>query len=125
MFLNKSIEKSENLMDDAVQSAEQAIKSTQQLANDALENLTTALQDLSHQASPALDRAGSRVSSLAHRSLDGVRDTTHQLRMKAEHASENTVNYIRHEPVKSVLMAAATGAALMALISLVSHARSR
>lgn len=126
MFLNKSTEKSSSLMDDAAHSADQAIKSTQQMASDALENLTSALQDLSHQATPAIERAGDRVSSLAHRSLDGVRETTHQLRVKVEHASDNTVNYIRHEPVKSVLFAAATGAAVMALISLLSHTpRSR
>ena len=125
MFLNKSTEKSSSLMDGAVQSADQAIKSTQQMANDALENLTTALQDLSHQATPSLERAGERVSSLAHRSLDGVCETSHQLRVKAEHASDNTMNYIRHEPVKSVLIAAATGAALVALISLVSQVRNR
>ena len=125
MFLNKPIEKSSSLMDDAVQTADLAIKSTQQAANDALENLTQALQALSHQATPALERAGEQASSMAHRSLDSLRQTSHQLRARAEHASENTVNYIRHEPVKSVLIAAATGAALMALVSLVSHARSR
>ncbi|MBP8287355.1 MAG: hypothetical protein KAX57_11040 [Rhodoferax sp.] len=125
MFLNKPIEQSTSLVEGAVQSAEQAIKSTQQAASDALESLTVALQDLSHQATPAIERAGDKVSSLAHRGLDNVRETSHQLRVKAEHASDNTVNYIRHEPVKSVIIAAATGAALMALISLVSHARSR
>lgn len=42
-----------------------------------------------------------------------------------EHASDTTVNYIREEPVKAVLMAAATGAALMALVSLVARSRDR
>lgn len=125
MFLNKSPEQPSGLMDEAVQSADQAIKATQQAASDALESLTVALQDLSHKATPTLERAGERVSSVAHRGLDRVHETTHQLRVKAQHASESTVNYIRDEPVKSVLMAAATGAALMALVSLVSHARNR
>ena len=83
------------------------------------------MQDLQHQATPIVDRASQQVSALAHRGFESVRETTHHLRVKAEHASENTVNYIRHEPVKSVLIAAATGAALMALISLVSHSRGR
>ena len=34
------------------------------------------------------------------------------------HASDLTVNYIKDEPVKSILIAAATGAALMGLVSL-------
>lgn len=125
MFQDKSPEQPNGLVDQAVQTADQAIKSTQQAASDALQSLTVALQDLSHKATPALQHAGERVSSLAHRGLDGVQESTHQLRLKAQHASENTVNYIRHEPLKSVLIAAATGAALMALVSLVSQARRR
>ena len=47
------------------------------------------------------------------------------LRDSADAASNRTVGYIKDEPVKAVLIAAATGAALMALLSLVSHARHR
>lgn len=125
MFLNKPVEKSNNLVEHASNSADQAIKSTQQAASDALESLTDAMQDLRHQATPVMERAADGVSAFAHRGVESVRETTHQLRVKAEHASESTVNYIRHEPVKSVLIAAATGAALMALINLASHARHR
>lgn len=125
MFLSKPVEQSSSLIDEAVQTADQAIKSTQQAASDALESLAVAMQDLSQQANPTLERATERVSAMAHRGLDSVRETSHHLRVKAERTSENAVNYIRHEPVKSVLIAAATGAALMALVSLVSHARSR
>jgi ElaB/YqjD/DUF883 family membrane-anchored ribosome-binding protein len=70
------------------------------------------MHDLRQQAAPAAERA-----------LDSVRETSHQLRRKAEHACESTVEGIKHDPVKAVLIAAATGAALMALVSLVSHAR--
>jgi ElaB/YqjD/DUF883 family membrane-anchored ribosome-binding protein len=45
--------------------------------------------------------------------------------VKAAQASDETVNYIKHEPVKSMLIAAATGAALMALISLFTSRRDR
>ena len=62
---------------------------------------------------------------MASDARDRLMDTSHQLRLKAEHASESTVNYIRHEPIKSILIAAATGAALMALISLISGNRHR
>jgi ElaB/YqjD/DUF883 family membrane-anchored ribosome-binding protein len=125
MFLNKPIETTSSLIDQASQSADHAIKSTEQAANEALQSISQSLQDLRHQASPMLERAANQASSLTHHGLDCLRESTHQLRLKAEHAQENTVNYIKHEPVKSVLIAAATGAALMALISLVSHSRHR
>jgi ElaB/YqjD/DUF883 family membrane-anchored ribosome-binding protein len=125
MFLNKPAEKSTNLIDQATQTADQAIKSTQQAANEALESLADAVHDLQHQAAPMLGRATDQVSALAHRGVDSVRETSHQLRLKATHASDNTVNYIKDEPIKSILIAAATGAALMALISLISRASDR
>jgi ElaB/YqjD/DUF883 family membrane-anchored ribosome-binding protein len=125
MFLNKPADTPTSLIDQAAQNADQAIKSTQQVATEALEALSDALQDLRHQAMPIAERTQAHVSALTQRGLDSVRETSHQLRLKAEHASDNTVAYIKHDPVKSVLIAAATGAALMALISLVSDARNR
>lgn len=64
------------------------------------------------------------ASNLAHRGLDTVKDGALQLRDQAEHTGDLTVRYIQHEPVKAVLIAAATGAALMALVSLVSRSRT-
>lgn len=118
-------EKSSTLIDQASQSADQAIRATQQAANHAVDSAGNALQDLRQQATPVLERASEQVSAMAHRGLETVRETTHQLRLKAEHASDTTVGYIRQEPVKAMLIAAATGAALMALISLVARSRDR
>ena len=123
MFLSKPLDASSNLIDQASQSAESVIKSTQQIANEALEALTEAMDTLRHQAGPLAESATNEVASLTQRGLKSVRDGSHQLRLQAEHVSEGTVSYIRHEPMKSVLIAAATGAALMALISLTSHSR--
>ncbi|MDD5030163.1 MAG: hypothetical protein PHH58_11785 [Rhodoferax sp.] len=113
MFLNKPVEKS-GVLDQAAESVDQTIQSTQQVANDALEALTQAMQELRHQAMPLLERGA-----------DSLHQTTHQLRVKAERVSENAADQIRHDPLKSVLIAAATGAALMALVNLVSQARDR
>jgi ElaB/YqjD/DUF883 family membrane-anchored ribosome-binding protein len=82
--------------------------------------ITNALID---QATHAADQVARSTQQLANGMLEGARDTSHQLRVKAEQASDRTVRYIRHEPVKAMLMAAATGAALMALISLFSRSR--
>lgn len=71
------------------------------------------------------DQAIKATQHLASDAMDRIMDTSHQLRLKADHASESTINYIKHEPIKSLLIAAATGAALMALMSLLSGRRSR
>ena len=82
--------------------------------------ISNALMD---QAAHAVDQVARSSQHLANGVMGSVRDTSHQLRVKAEHTSDNTVRYIQHEPVKAILMAAATGAALMALVSLISRSR--
>ena len=64
---------------------------------------------------------GDDASTLAHRGIDAVREGSHQLREKSLHAKDAGITYIQHEPVKSMLMAAAVGAALMGLVALFSR----
>ena len=106
-------------------SADSAIKSTQRVTNEALDSLAGSVQDLRHQATPLLNRATEQASAMAQRGMDAVRDGSQQLRDKALRASDGTVSYIKDEPVKAMLIAAATGAALMAMASLMSRSRNR
>lgn len=69
-----------------------------------------------------LNCAADRANAMTQRGLDAVRDTSRQLRDRAERASDSTAKYVRDEPVKALLLA---GAALMAIIGLVGRARSR
>lgn len=80
---------------------------------------------LLEQSRSLADQATEQASALAQRGVDSVRDTSKRLRATALRASDNTVNYIKDEPVKAVLIAVATGAALMAIVSLLGHWRDR
>ena len=102
------------IADQAERGADNAIRSTQRMANDTLNNLSGKVHDVRDQA-----------ESLARRGLDAVRDTSAQLKERAQQASDTTIGYIKDEPVKAMLIAAATGAALMALIGLLSRSRDR
>jgi ElaB/YqjD/DUF883 family membrane-anchored ribosome-binding protein len=109
-MFNKTADAANHLINQSAQSAEDTVKQSQNLANNAVDGVQEALQDMSRQGAPL---------------LDSFKDSSHQLRVKAAQASDDTVNYIKHEPVKSMLIAAATGAALMALISLFTSRRDR
>jgi ElaB/YqjD/DUF883 family membrane-anchored ribosome-binding protein len=124
MSLLSSTDKSNHLIGPASHCADQAIRATQQAATGVVDSATGSLHDLRHQTGPMLERASEQASAMAHRGIDNLRETSHQLRLKAEHASDSAVGYIKEEPVKAMLIAAATGAALMALISLFSTHRS-
>ena len=114
------------LAERAASGADKAIKSTQRVANDALDSLSGGVEELRRSATPMLNRVGDQASAMARRSVDTVRESSQQLREKAVRAGDSTVGYIKDEPVKAILIAAATGAALMAVMSLLggrSHTR--
>jgi len=111
------------LADHAADSATSAIRSTQNVANQAFDRLSDKVEDARSHAAPMLNRLTTQAEMAARRGADVVRDTSTQLREKALQASDTTVGYIRNEPVKAMLIAAATGAALMALVGLLSRSR--
>jgi ElaB/YqjD/DUF883 family membrane-anchored ribosome-binding protein len=87
------------------------------LAEKAAETTANALDSTQRTANQALDSMGRAVDH----GVERMREASQQVREGAARASESTANYIRHDPVKSVLIAAATGAALMALVSLLTR----
>jgi ElaB/YqjD/DUF883 family membrane-anchored ribosome-binding protein len=71
----------------------------------------------------ATDSAATHALHSAQRSMAALRDGSEQLMKRAHLASDHTVDYIKQEPVKALFMAAAAGAALMALLSLFTRSR--
>ena len=110
-----------DVTDQMGQSAQNGIRSAQRTANDMLDNLSSSVSDLQGRAGPMLDRVSSQAETLARQGMDAVRDSTAQMRDRALRASDTTAGYIKDEPFKSILIAAATGAALMALIGLMTR----
>lgn len=123
MIVRKKPEETNDVVEKAAQSADQAIKSTQRVANEALETLAGGVEDARQQATPLLNRATEQAGALAQRGADAVRDSSRQLREGALRASDSTANYVKDEPIKAILIAAAVGAALMALVNLMGRSR--
>lgn len=96
----------------AAQSTDSAIKSTQNAAHHAVDSLSNSVHGLQDDAVAA-----------THRGVDALRDKSQRLRERASVVRDDTVNYIKVEPIKAMLMAAATGAAVMALLSMRSRSR--
>lgn len=86
--------------EEAIQSAQNLLDSSQQAANGAINSMSHALEH----------------------GVERARDASAHLRDSAHCISHETSNVIRHDPVKSVLIAAATGAVLMGLVSLLTRA---
>ena len=87
-------------------------------------NENTSIQQLDGVAKP-IAQSLDRMNTLAHDGVNKVMDSSHQLKELAQKAGQSTLTTIREEPVKSVLIAAATGAALMALVTLATRSNHR
>jgi ElaB/YqjD/DUF883 family membrane-anchored ribosome-binding protein len=111
------------LVGQAAQGADDTIRATPRVATAALDRLSDKVHEAHDKAAPKLVRIAEQAETLARRSAEALRDGTHQVREKAVVASDRTIAYIKDEPVKAVLIAAAAGAAMVALSNLISRAR--
>jgi ElaB/YqjD/DUF883 family membrane-anchored ribosome-binding protein len=125
MFATKTPEAQNKPVDRAVTSADQAIRSTQRVANKALDGLAGTVQGLRDDATPMVDRVAERARALARQGVDAVRDRSQHLSKRAHRVADSTRSYLRDEPVKSLLIAAATGAALMGVLAFLGATRRR
>ena len=110
-----------HLAHDAAQTAERAAQTARNGIGQGLHEASNGLDHARSETGNALRQLASESDALLHRGLDKVRDASGQLREKSLHAKDTASTYIQHEPMKSMLMAAAVGAGLMALVALFSR----
>ena len=101
--------------------AEHAANTARRGIDQGLHDVSNGLEHARSETGNALRQLASESDALLHRGLDKVRDASGQLREKSLYAKDAATTYIQHEPMKSVLMAAAVGAGLMALVALFSR----
>jgi len=113
----------DQVAEQAAVKASGVIQSTKRAANGALDSLQHGVDDLRQGVPAALGSAAAQVEDIARRGIERARQASTQVRDKVNDASERTVTYIREEPVKSVLIAAAAGATMAALIGWLARSR--
>ena len=79
----------------------------------------STMTKMSHLA----EDAAASVQDLTNRSIDRAREMSTDLRNRAYTAGNQTMGYVREQPVKTVLMAVAAGAAIAVLVRLLSGDR--
>ena len=108
--------------DGALDHAMETARASRRYAADTLHQAGDSLHEARDRVAPLMDQAASHASGYARRGMHMVRDGSLALRDKAYRASDNTVGYIKDEPIKAILVAAAAGAAIAAIVG---YVRSR
>ena len=113
-----------DLADQAASKADLALKSTRRVANDALDSMESGVDSLRETVPAAFSRAAAQVEEITRRGLDRAKEASMGMRDQVYRAGDRTVGHIKDEPVKSVLIAAATGAAVALLVGWAMRSRS-
>ena len=102
-----------------------SLKAAERDARTAIDSAVDGLASAYGEAKPMLSRAGQRARAMAHDGYDAARQRAADLRDRGQQAVESTRGYVQDEPLKSLLIAAAVGAAVIALVEVVRIRRNR
>jgi ElaB/YqjD/DUF883 family membrane-anchored ribosome-binding protein len=111
------------LADDARQTANDAMDTTRAYAQNAVNAAGEKVRDMKRDFEPSVEQLAARVQQAVQRGLDAASTTSARAQRRIEQAAGVTGRYISDQPVRSVLVAAAAGAAITALIVLASRSR--
>lgn len=101
--------------------ADQAVAATQNAVNQTADAVNEGLDNLRESGTSALTRAAAKADALANKGMEQARRAGSAVREQAQVTGDRTVEYIRQEPVKAVLMAAAAGAVVALLLGRRGH----
>lgn len=105
--------------------AAEALKAAERDAHAAIDSAVDGLASAYEDTKPVLARVRQKARGYANDGYDAARQAAAELRDRSARAVDSTRGYVRDEPVKSLLIAAAVGAAVIALVEVVRIRRSR
>ena len=94
-------------------------KNGQTLADQAADKAQGGIRDAQQAAKDAFARA----QSIGRQGIDAVSDAAQRARDVASDTSDSVIRYTRANPVKAILIAAASGALIVSVIQLLKPSR--
>jgi ElaB/YqjD/DUF883 family membrane-anchored ribosome-binding protein len=107
--------------DEAALGANRAIDSTREYAKSALDSAERRVGQLRSQVDPMVDMLATKAQKLARQSMDMASEARSRAEESFHDASAATSRYVSQQPVRSVLIAAAIGAAVALIVSSSRH----
>ncbi|MEO8020691.1 hypothetical protein [Polaromonas sp.] len=105
------------LSDQLMNGAEKAVDNTRAMANDTLDRAEDKVRNLRGNIDPLVDKLASQAQKLARQSLDMASEASERAQRSMHRYADATTRYVANEPVKSVLIAAAVGAAVALMVA--------
>jgi ElaB/YqjD/DUF883 family membrane-anchored ribosome-binding protein len=119
--LNTIADSGKDMADAAASKIQSGIRQAKRTVDKAGDQLSGRVEDLRTDSKPLIKHMKDQAQSFA----EGARDTGREFRDAASRVSDSVISFTKNNPVKAILIAAASGAALMALSKAIAVARSR
>ena len=110
-------------VDQASDAAEALIQKTQNATANGEKTIQAGLETLREAVPATLARASTQAEDMARAGIQKARAAGHQVAEQAHRVGDSTANYVRQEPTKALLMAAAAGAAATLVIGWATRQR--
>jgi ElaB/YqjD/DUF883 family membrane-anchored ribosome-binding protein len=107
------------LADKATNKVQGGIQDAKRTVNLAADQLSSKVDQFGSEAKPMIKKAAQQTKAFAQ----SVGDATQRIRDAASQASESVTEYAKENPVKAILIAAASGAVLATLLHTISRSR--
>jgi ElaB/YqjD/DUF883 family membrane-anchored ribosome-binding protein len=112
-----------HLSDRAAREADHALVTTRRAAADASQSLRDGFETLKEEVPSALSRAAAQAEALSKEGVGRARRAKEAVRDQALRAGDQTVSYIKEEPVKAVAITAGVGAVAALLVGWLGRSR--
>jgi len=100
-----------------------SIRDAQQTANEAGEKLSNEVATARSQAAPSIKKVADQTQAIVRQGMQAVNGAAQQVRDTAMHASDSLVAFTKENPIKTILIAAASGALLLTLFNALARLR--
>ena len=120
---NQFDKQGQSAADKAADKIQGGIRDAQRTVSQAGDQLSNKVEDLRHDAVPALKNAVDQTQSFVKQSMKSVSAASRQISDTASQVSDGVISYTRTNPIKAILIAAASGALLLTVIKALTPSR--
>jgi ElaB/YqjD/DUF883 family membrane-anchored ribosome-binding protein len=114
---NDLAKQGQDFADKAAEKVQNGIQSARQTGAAVGDKFSSAVETARSQAGPSIKKVADQAQSLVGQGMDSAKAAAQQVRDTAAQTSESIVTFTKENPVKAILMAAASGALLVTLVN--------
>lgn len=99
------------------------IRDAQRTVNQVGDQLSNKAEEVRDDVAPVIKKVADQTQAFARQSMKTVSDASRQIADSATQVSDSVISYTKTNPVKAILIAAASGALLLTVIRALTPSR--